>query len=555
MNHLIEYRINSKKLIKKYTYINNLMKNLNLYLENYVRELEANRQALIAEAKAKAGDADDWSNIDWDNMSAQQLKSLVKKLASKIESADDIDSASNKVSMGGQIVNKKSVKAGESAEKNGTNGLYAVDETKPEDEAEWEQLFNTETTTNKDELIARFAGEQDFFVQGEAGWAKTQLITKTAKQAGYHVITVYLDKAEASDLGGIPLPRKNDSGRIYMDHAIPAWAAEMIDHPHKYLLFFDEMNQAQPDVLNALMPIVLEHTVCGVKFDDMIVGAAGNFSKENDALSKMSTPLEDRFKPIIIWEVHTEETWKEWYAWARKEYEETIGKEVINKTEELYQYWNSPRDVTRVIFTWMYEQKKKHNTKANAKIVRKWLDNCIWREIDPSELKKESTQNKLNKFAEWLSEWIKSGVNTDDAKAIENGSEESANSRKKRTSKTKDADQISQGDREDIEKALRNGYYLFQDEVDDGKGNKQKKTYKIVCTEENVIRDIFDPNVTGVTAEVLKKIIRQMESDGKAPKFKTNDEAFKSFDERGVKVYDARAWDPSFDKDKTIRRP
>ena len=42
------------------------------------------------------------------------------------------------------------------------------------------------------------------------------------------------------------------------------------------------MNQAQPCVMNALMPIVLKNVICNVQFDNFMVGAAGNFEDENE---------------------------------------------------------------------------------------------------------------------------------------------------------------------------------------------------------------------------------------------------------------------------------
>ena len=112
-----------------------------------------------------------------------------------------------------------------------------------------------------------------FFIQGEAGWGKTSIITGLAKSLGKTVITVYLDKAEATDLGGIPVPAKSKRGADYVKHLLPEWAKLIYDNPKtNFLLFFDEMNQAAPDVMNALMPIVLKTEICGIKFKQSFVG-------------------------------------------------------------------------------------------------------------------------------------------------------------------------------------------------------------------------------------------------------------------------------------------
>ena len=158
----------------------------------------------------------------------------------------------------------------------------------------------------------KFKAQEPFFILGEAGWGKTSIIKDMAKRFKRQVITIYLDKAEKEDLGGIPAPIKNADGRVTRKMLAPDWAEYMADHPEtQFLLFFDEMNQATPDIMNALMPIVLEHQICGKKYDNFFVGAAGNFEHENDAVSDLSAPLTSRFKPIIVWETGTEEAWHE----------------------------------------------------------------------------------------------------------------------------------------------------------------------------------------------------------------------------------------------------
>lgn len=351
----------------------------------------------------------------------------------------------------------------------------------------------------------------DFFVQGEAGWAKTSIIKELAKKYGYHVLTVYLDKAQATDLGGIPVPVKHKkTGKTMQDYAMPGWLIYMLENPNKkILLFFDEMNQAQPDVLNALMPIILEHVICGIKFPNMLVGAAGNLEDENDSLWDFSKPLASRLDEIQ-WETHTDEAWRGTFNWLHAKYDKVLGKEFIDKVEALKDYWKSPRDIERYIIEPVYNNKSGNTTKSHdraSNILRKIKNKCI----DP-KTNKES--RKFNKDIEELAEYISN---------VLKGNTTSTTDGKSSRSKSKGMDQVDENSRDCILNALQKGYYLFA--KSDGGDNK-----RYLATLENIIggpddsNTLFNSEETGVTREVLNKLIREMEASGKSVKYKTNEE-------------------------------
>lgn len=160
-----------------------------------------------------------------------------------------------------------------------------------------------------------------FFILGHAGWGKTSVIKKVAKEFGLTIITVYLDKALPEDLGGIPSLKNEESGASSVTYAMPPWAAYMYNSmqktpERKFLLFFDEMNQASGEVQNTLMPIVLERTICGIRFNNFVIGAAGNYKSENDYLTKLSDPLTSRFGGAYEWT----EDWAEAIKYLEEEY-------------------------------------------------------------------------------------------------------------------------------------------------------------------------------------------------------------------------------------------
>lgn len=263
---------------------------------------------------------------------------------------------------------------GEEAENNGTKGLYAVEPPSAD-------LFNKpipmdKATKNMKKLAIKFAAEEDFFVQGRAGWGKTAIITSMAHRYGYTVLTVYLDKAVASDLGGIPVPVKDkESGRAVQEMAMPAWANVMLKNPKtKFLLFFDEMNQAAPDVQNALMPIVLKKIIAGHQFENFFVGAAGNFEEENSGgITALSVPLKSRFKPIIKWE---DGDWEAAFDFLTEKWKDKLPEDFMDLFKNNATLWVNPREVEMKIFQTTY--KLKQMNEKNPTMGHSWDADAIY---------------------------------------------------------------------------------------------------------------------------------------------------------------------------------
>lgn len=243
---------------------------------------------------------------------------------------------------------------GQDEDENGSEGMYSVEAPTEDDIAKG--IDKATLNKNKKRILMRLKANKPFFIQGEAGWGKTSIITSLAKAVGRTVITVYLDKAEATDLGGIPVPSKSKKGADYVKHLLPEWAKIIYDNPKtNFLLFFDEMNQAAPDVMNALMPIVLKTEVCGIKFNNFVVGAAGNFESENGAVNELSGPLLSRFGGVITWESGD---WKDAFAHLHKKWDDKLSKKFLDFFESAApSLFKNPRDVESFILETVSELK------------------------------------------------------------------------------------------------------------------------------------------------------------------------------------------------------
>lgn len=379
---------------------------------------------------------------------------------------------------------------GKPAEKNGTGGLYGVDE--PTDNDAVVEIPKEQLNKNMKKLLMKFRTEEDFFIIGRAGWGKTSIIRDLADKFDRKVETVYLDKAVASDLGGIPVPGKTRKGHGKQEMLMPDWAATMNENPDiDYLLFFDEMNQAAPDVMNALMPIVLEHEVCRVPFDNFFVGAAGNFADEND-VNELSGPLRSRFKPIIKWQTD----WKAAFSNLHEKWDSILGKDFVNKFEENEDLFDNPREVEHKIFK--FTNKLKKSGMYSEFDADDYLDRL-------NDIVRENLQRNEKAAVKKLAEYMYDYINDKLAAKAEKSS---------RSTRNKGMDMVSDVTKNAIRKAMRQGY-LEQRE------GKDQHTVRYGISRENISAAIDDRECN---AEMLQRIITKLEADGVKFKFEKNSE-------------------------------
>ena len=386
---------------------------------------------------------------------------------------------------------------GKDVKKNGTGGKFAIDE--PTDNDALEPLSKDQLNKNMKRLLMKFKADEPFFIMGEAGWGKTSIIKSMAKRFGRTVITVYLDKCEATDLGGIPVPREDKRGNAYVDSAMPAWAQYMLEHDdQQFLLFFDEMNQADGAVMNALMPIVLETEVCGVKFDNFIVGAAGNFDHENDAVNELSGPLKSRFKPIIVWETGGDAEWKQAFDFMHKEWDGKLGEDgpaYIDLLQENRDLFQNPREVEHKILKWC--SKMIDTDDKDLFDVEDYLDRL---EGLTKEDLNRTQEDKLKKLAEATYNLVNGLPLSPERK------------------RSKGKEMMDETLKNTIKKAMRNGF------MTNGPDSSDKRKYGI--SRENAPLVFCDPEMTenACNREMFDRYINKLEADGLKFKYETDDE-------------------------------
>ena len=386
---------------------------------------------------------------------------------------------------------------GKSAMRNGSHGKFAIDEPTEDDAVG--PLPKDQMNKNMRNLLMKFAADEPFFIMGEAGWGKTSIIKNMAKKFGKTIITVYLDKCEATDLGGIPVPREDKRGNAYVDSAMPVWAQYMLDHEKTdFLLFFDEMNQADGAVMNALMPIVLENDICGVHFDNFMVGAAGNFDHENDAVNELSGPLKSRFKPIIIWETGGDPEWKQAFDFMHTEWDDKLGKEgpkfidILHENRDLFQ---NPREVEHKILKWcskVYASPYKDRIDVENILTR--LEGLAKDDLNRTQ------EDRLKKLAE-IAYNLVNGLPLVPQKSRGKGKE-----------------MIDEKLKKTIIKAMKSGF------ITNGPDSSDKRKYGI--SRQNAALIFCDPEMTEdpINREMFDRFVNKAEADGVTFKYETDDE-------------------------------
>lgn len=373
---------------------------------------------------------------------------------------------------------------GKDEDENGSGGVYALDAPTDDDIA---QGIDRDTLNkNKKRILMRLKANKPFFIQGEAGWGKTSIIVDLAKKCGRSVITVFLDKCEATDLGGLPVPAKSKKGADYVKHLLPEWAKLMFDNKDKqFLLFFDEMNQAAPDVMNALMPIVLKTEICGLKFNNFVVAAAGNFESENGAVNELSGPLLSRFGGVITWQSGD---WDDAFKHLRKKWHDKVSDKFIDVVADAApDVFKNPRDVESFIIEKVFALKGTKD--ADIFDAEDYLDDL--KDLAKDDLNRSGEQ-KLTKLAETMYKFVNG--------KLDEKEDANANSRKNR-------EMVPENILKLLKQGIVNGYIK-----QDGR--------KYGVSEEN----IFKIEDWDFPREMLERSVNKILADGAKFKFKKDAE-------------------------------
>ena len=160
-------------------------------------------------------------------------------------------------------------------------------------------------------------------LKAKHGVGKSNTVKQVAEAEGWNFYDVRLSQCEVGDIKGLPY---REGGT--MKFAKPEWWPR--DPESKGILFFDEVNRATKDVLQAIFEISLYRRLDGEKLPDgWRVVAAINADDDYDVI-ELDPALSDRWFHIDF-----EPTAEEWIEWAREENVKSEIRQFISRNENL----------------------------------------------------------------------------------------------------------------------------------------------------------------------------------------------------------------------------
>ncbi|MGC8729674.1 MAG: ATP-binding protein, partial [Elusimicrobiales bacterium] len=152
-------------------------------------------------------------------------------------------------------------------------------------------------------------------VYGPPGIGKTSILKEFAESKNYELRVKHLSRMDTTDWSGIP---KMDKDQKYSEF-LPISLFKKSDR--KIVIFFDELNTAMPQVLNAALDVILEKKADSETFSkdaelpkNTIILAAGNLGPDEDGtyVEELSMAVKTRMIQAIL-----ETDLKQWVSWAK----------------------------------------------------------------------------------------------------------------------------------------------------------------------------------------------------------------------------------------------
>jgi hypothetical protein len=145
-----------------------------------------------------------------------------------------------------------------------------------------------------------------FFLHGQPGIGKSDLVEQLAEWADMNVEIVMLSQIEAADLRGLQFI--DDTTRKTVNY-VPEWLPGDDDKPT--IIFLDELPSAEPRLQVAAYQLLLQGRIGRWKLNRKhYVCAAGNRIDDGAVVYEMGSALADRLQHIVV--VPEPRTWLEW---------------------------------------------------------------------------------------------------------------------------------------------------------------------------------------------------------------------------------------------------
>jgi len=168
------------------------------------------------------------------------------------------------------------------------------------------------------EILDNMDDPPALMVYGPPGIGKTTILKNFAQTKGYELRVKHLSRMDTTDWSGIP---KMDSDQKYTEF-LPISLFKQSQNNRKIVIFFDELNTAIPQVLNAALDVILEkkadtdtYSQAAQLPSNTIIFAAGNLGPEEDGtyVEELSMAVKTRMIQLKL-----KVSLEDWKSWAYK---------------------------------------------------------------------------------------------------------------------------------------------------------------------------------------------------------------------------------------------
>lgn len=151
--------------------------------------------------------------------------------------------------------------------------------------------------------------KRSIMLHAKHGVGKSSIVRECANELGIECLDVRLSQCEVGDIKGLPYTKTDEDNNKSVHFAKPEWYPK--DPNSKGILFFDELNRASKEVLQAVFEICLDRRLDGLDLPEgWIIVSAVNSDDDYDVV-ELDPALQDRFFHIDF-----EPSAKDWLSWA-----------------------------------------------------------------------------------------------------------------------------------------------------------------------------------------------------------------------------------------------
>lgn len=216
--------------------------------------------------------------------------------------------------------------------------------------------LETITPSQYKKLLKDGGNRMNIFAYGKSGIGKSAIVEEYAEENKLKVIVFSLATEMPEAMGGIPHATATEKAVEYFTRLLDERLAPLFETEGKgYILFFDEMNQALPEVLNACYSIChpdpTKRNWCGHSLRYAQIVGAGNLSTGEDGtvyLNDIPTPLHNRFH---VFELKSNK--KDTKEYLKKKWKNI--PQVVKYIDVLLENNIPPRDIDGILEVLAYE--------------------------------------------------------------------------------------------------------------------------------------------------------------------------------------------------------